>query len=86
MPLSLRAKTEAGLDGLQEEGVNSPVDNSEWAAQIVPVLKFTEAARICEDNKVTINQAVNMGKFPIPSIKVTQADHHQHLKVRTFAL
>ena len=46
VPLSLQAKVEARLDRLQE-GVIRPVDYSEWAAPIVPVLIPTGAVRMC---------------------------------------
>ena len=68
VPLALRAKVEAELDRLKETGVIRPVEYSEWAAPIVPVLKCTGAIRICGDYKVTINQAVKMDKYPIPNI------------------
>ena len=41
VPLALRAKVEAELDRLKETGVIRPVEYSEWAAPIVPVLKST---------------------------------------------
>ena len=68
VPLALRAKVEAELDRLKETGVIRPVEYSEWAAPIVPVLKSTGAIRICGDYKVTINQAVKVDKYPIPNI------------------
>ena len=59
---------ESELDRLQVEGVIRPVEFSEWAAPIVPVLKASGDIRICGDYKVTINQAVKVDKYPIPSI------------------
>ena len=68
VPLAMRAKVESELDRLQEEGVIRPVEFSEWAAPIVPVLKASGDIRICGDYKVTINQAVKVDKYPIPNI------------------
>ena len=68
VPLALRAKVEAELDRLKETGVIRPVEYSEWAAPIVPVLKSTGAKRICGDYKVTINQAVKVDTYQIPNI------------------
>ena len=59
---------EAELYRLQEEGVIRPVDYSEWAALVVPVLKSIGAVRICGEYIVTINQAVEVDKYPIPNI------------------
>ena len=68
VPLALRAKVEEELDRLQQAGVIRPVEFSEWAAPIVPVLKSTGEVRICGDYKVTINRAVKVDKYPIPNI------------------
>ena len=68
VPLAMRAKVESELDRLQEEGVIRPVEFSEWAAPIVPVLKASGDIRICGDYKVTINQAVKVDKYPIQNI------------------
>ena len=68
VPLAMRTKVECELDRLQEEGVIRPVEFSEWAAPIVPVLKASGDIRICGDYKVMINQAVKVDKYPIPKI------------------
>ena len=65
---ALRAKVEDELDRMQEAGIIRPVEFSEWAAPIVPVLKSTCAVRICLDYKVTINRAVKEDKYPIPNV------------------
>ena len=48
------------LDKLEEEGIIEPVDFSEWAAPIVPVVKRDGSIRICGDYKLTINQAAEV--------------------------
>ena len=68
VPLALRTKVEAELDRLQQANVIEPVEFSEWAAPIVPILKSDGSVRICGDYKVTINQAVRVDQYPIPNI------------------
>ena len=68
VPFALRAKVEDELDRMQDAGIIRPVEFSEWAAPIVPVLKSTGAVRICGDYKVTINRAVKVDKYPIPNV------------------
>ena len=46
-----------------------PVQFSDWAAPIVPVLKSDGRVRICGDYKVTINRAAKLEKYPIPRIE-----------------
>lgn len=53
---SLKAKIELELDRLEREGIISPVEFSEWAAPIVPVVKPNGTVRICGDYKCTANQ------------------------------
>ena len=69
VPLALRGKVEKELDRLQSEGVIVPVEHSEWAAPIVPVLKANGDVRICGDYKLTVNKAAKVDKFPIPNIQ-----------------
>ena len=55
VPYAMRDKVEKELKRLQEEGTIEPVEFSEWAAPIVPVLKPDGNVRICGDFRVTVN-------------------------------
>ena len=57
---------EQELERLVDEGILSPVEFSEWAAPIVPVLKPNGTVRICGDYKCTVNQASKLDNYPIP--------------------
>lgn len=48
---------EQELERLKQQKVIEPVQMSEWAAPIVPVLKPDGTIRICGDYKMTINRA-----------------------------
>ena len=48
--------------------VFEPVEYSDWAAPIVPVVKTDRSIRICGDYKVTVNQAAKLDKYPLPWI------------------
>ena len=56
MPYALRTKVEQELDRLEKSGIIEPVQFSEWAAPIVPVVKRDGAIRVCGDYKLTANQ------------------------------
>ena len=43
-----------------------PVESSEWAAPIVPVLKPDGTVRICGDYRLTINRTVKPDTYPLP--------------------
>ena len=49
MPYALRRKVEAELERLEKEEIIAPVQFSDWATPIVPVLKDDGTVRICGD-------------------------------------
>ena len=65
----MQTLVEQQLDKLEKDGVIEPVQHSEWAAPIVPVLKSDKSVRICGDFKQTVNQASRLDKYPIPRIE-----------------
>lgn len=66
VPYALKSTIELELDRLESEGIISPVEFSEWAAPIVPVVKPDGSVRICGDYKVTVNQVSKLDNYPIP--------------------
>lgn len=84
VPFALRAKVEEELARLQAEGVIVPVEFSEWAAPIVPILKKNGEIRICGDYKITVNKAARVDKYPIPNVedlfsKLSGGSHYSKL-------
>ena len=68
LPYALRGKVEQELERLERTGIIEPVQFSEWAAPIVPVVKGDGSVRICGDYKVTVNQAAKIDTYPLPRI------------------
>ena len=66
---ALRDKVELELQCLVERGVIGPVETSEWAALIVPVLKLDRTVRIYGDYRLTINRTVKPDTYPLPRIE-----------------
>ena len=66
VPYVLQGKVEQGLDRLERDGIIQPVEFSEWAAPIVPVVKTDGSICICGDYKVTVNQAAKLDIYPCP--------------------
>ena len=66
---ALRQKVEEELVRLQALDVIQPVQFSDWAAPIVPVMKKDGRVRICGDYKVTVKQAAKLEKYPLPRIE-----------------
>ncbi|XP_056089739.1 uncharacterized protein K02A2.6-like [Rhinichthys klamathensis goyatoka] len=69
VPYALRPKVEAELNRLTEIGVLTPVQYSEWATPIVPVVKRNGDVRICGDFKVTVNPVLHIEHYPLPRIE-----------------
>ena len=67
VPYVMKAKIEAELEQLQDDGIIEPVTFSRWAAPIVPVRKG-DGVRICGDYKVTVNRAIVEDKYPLPRV------------------
>ena len=57
------------LDRLLVEDIIEPVQYSEWAAPIVPVMKAGHTVRICGDYKLTVNQVAKLDRYPVPKIE-----------------
>ena len=68
VPYALRSRVEQELDRLERDDIIQPVEFSEWAAPIVPVVKTDGSIRICGDYKVTVNQAAKRDTYPLPKV------------------
>ena len=69
VPYAMTGKIEAELKRLQDEGTIEPLQFSEWAAPIVPILKPDGSIRICGDYKTTVNQVSKLDSYPIPKVE-----------------
>ena len=69
VPYAIKGKIEEELKRLQEEGTIEPVQFSEWAALIVPILKPDNSIPICGDYKTTVNQVSKVDNYPIPKVE-----------------
>ena len=68
VPLAMRKKVNDELDNMVKRGILSPIEWSDWAAPIVPILKSDGSVRICGDFKVTVNPHLNVDSYPLPTI------------------
>lgn len=68
LPFSMRDKIEDELNRLIKENIVYPVDFSNWAAPIVPVIKPNNTIRICGDFKF-LNQHLEIDQYPLPRIE-----------------
>ena len=70
LPYAIKPLVEAQLNKLVQEGILSPIEHSEWAPPIVPVMKADrQSVRICGDFKQTVNKASPLDKYPILKIE-----------------
>lgn len=67
MAFALREKVDKELDRLVAEGILKPVEYSEYASPIVPVLKRDGSIRLCADYSVSINKQLLIEQYPLPS-------------------
>ena len=69
MPYASRPKVEEELRRLQNKGILTKVEWSEWATPIVPVPKKDGSVRICGDYKGTVNPELQAEQYPLPRIE-----------------
>ena len=60
---------EKELEHLKQQKVIEPVQMSEWAAPIVPVLKTDGTIHICGDYKMIINHAAKPDVYALPRVE-----------------
>lgn len=65
---AMRGKIEKEIDRLIANKIIEPVESSEWATPIVPVVKSNGDIRVCGDYKVTVNPQLIVNMHPIPRI------------------
>lgn len=73
---ALREPVERALDQLVQEGVMTPVETSDWATPIVPVVKKDGTIRVCGDFKLTLNKCLEVDRFPLPKVEDLLAKLH----------
>ena len=69
IPYALRSRVDQALEKLLYEGILEPVQFSEWAAPIVPVVKRDVSIRVCGDYKLTVNQVALVDTYPLPLLQ-----------------
>ena len=69
VPYQLKDKIEVKFRRLQDLGIITPVQHSEWAAPIVPIMKRDGSMCLCGDYKVTVNKVLTPDNYPLPRIE-----------------
>ena len=74
VPYALREKIDKAIEDNVAQGVWEPIQYSEWASPLVPILKSSGSIRLCGDYKVTVNKFCEGDSYPIPKIDDLYAD------------
>jgi hypothetical protein len=69
VPFALKDKVSAELDRLVSIGILVPINYSEYATPIVPVLKSNGKLKIAGDFSCTLNNDLMIEKYPMPRIE-----------------
>ena len=67
VPYSLRLVVEAELDRFEKDEVVTKMSHSAWATPLVVGPKADGSIRLCRDFKVTVNQVLDVDKYPLPN-------------------
>ncbi len=63
VPFAIHEKVEKEIDRQVAEGIIEPVQFSEWATPVVPIIKKDGSVRLCGDYKVTVNQTTKTDTY-----------------------
>ncbi|KAJ0172353.1 hypothetical protein K1T71_012326 [Dendrolimus kikuchii] len=77
---ALREPVERALEQLVQDGILTPVERSDWATPIVPVVKKDGNIRICADYKLTLNKVIEIDRYPLPKFEdlITRLNGGEH--------
>lgn len=67
VPFPLQDEVNAELNRMVKEGVLTPVKYSKWATPIRIVKKDDGSLRICGDYRATVNVAIDVDRYPLPT-------------------
>ena len=69
VPYAIKGKVQEAIEKNVQLGIWQPVDYSDWAAPLVPIVKNDGSVRLCGDYKITINQVCRVDPYPLPRIE-----------------
>ena len=68
VPFAMCKMLETELNRLVRENIIEPVNSSDWATPIIPVIKSNGEIRPCRDYKININPQFVVDRYPIPRV------------------
>ena len=79
-PYAFRKGVDSELDRLENEGVITKIQTSDWGTPLVPVLKPDNTIRVCADYKVTVNPFLKDFDHCVPTVEevFTKLEGGQH--------
>ena len=69
VPHMIKPKIEKELERLERQRTFEPVQYSEWATPVVPIMKPDGSVRLCGDYEVTVNKVSRLDAYPLPKIE-----------------
>ena len=69
VPYSMKEPMTRELARLEKLGIIERANFSEWASPLVPVPKADGTMRMCGDYKITINPALEVDHYPMPTVE-----------------
>ena len=68
VPFAIKDSLGEAIDKLVEQRLWKPVEHSEYASPVVPIIKDNGSIRICGDYKSTLNPNLDTAVYPLPTI------------------
>lgn len=88
VPLAFRESVDKELKKLEEEGVITQIEHSDWTTPIVAVIKNDKTIRMCGDYKISVNKHLKPINYPLPRIdevfaKLNKAQYFSKIDLRS---
>ena len=69
IPFAIKERIGKAIEKLVETGMWKPINHSEYALPILPVIKSDGSIRLCGDYRSTVNPNLDTTVYPLPSIE-----------------
>ena len=69
IPFAIKERVGKAIEKMVETGMWKPINHSEYASPIVPVIKSNGSIHLCGDYKSTVNPTLDTTVYPLPSIE-----------------
>lgn len=69
VPYAIKRKVQEAIEENVRQDLWEPIEHSDWATPIVPIVKRDGSVRLCGDYKITVNKVCRVDPYPLPKVE-----------------